>query len=84
MESIKDIDISCIGWYFSEDYNNVDRFYKEIGLDPNRVSEANIELLDKKMTFRILRVEFIEGSYVPYVKLSDGRVGYVFFLQFAG
>lgn len=84
LESIKDIDISCIGWYFSEDYNNVDRFYKEIGLDPNRVSEANIEPLDKKMTFRILRVEFIEGSYVPYVKLSDGRVGYVFFLQFAG
>lgn len=84
VESIKDIDISCTGWYFSKDYKNVDRFYKEIGLEPNRVSEANIEPLDEKMTFRILRVELIEGSYVPYVKLSDGRVGYIFFLQFAG
>ena len=84
VERIKNVDISNSTWYFSKDYKNKEKISNVIGLDPDRVSEINIEQLTDNLTFRISKVEFIDNEYVLHVKLSDERVGYVFPIQWAG
>lgn len=84
VEKIKNIDISNSKWYFSEDYNNKYRVGIDIDLDPNKISEINIEKLSDNITFRILKIEKVDYDYKIYVELSDGRKGYVFFIYWAG
>ena len=95
VDKVKDIDFQLqskgeyFSLYFSEDYNNKDKFYKNAGVDVERLKEFNIEKLNKDITFNILNFERVDygnevEDYKIYVELSDGRKGYIFHMQFAG
>jgi len=95
VDKVKDIDFQLqskgeyFSLYFSEDYNNKDKFYENAGVDVERLKEFNIEKLNKDITFNILNFERVDygnevEDYKIYVELSDGRKGYIFHMQFAG
>lgn len=89
VDKIKNIDLQTESLYFSKNLNNLDKFYQEGGLDENKLKGFDIEKLDKSTTFKLLDFEFstdendIEENKI-YVKLSDGRKGYIFHIQWAG
>lgn len=93
IDKIKHIDFST-SLYFTENYNNKDIFWDNFdGVDyKKRFKELNIEELDESITFNILKFEIVryeeddeeDEDYKIYVRLSDGRKGYIFDIQLAG
>ena len=92
IEKIKNKDFKVSHMYFSKEYSNIDKLYSDenMTLDPkSSLKRADIEELDENVTFKILSVESFKEDdevreYKIKVKLSDGREGYVFYIQFAG
>ena len=94
IEKIKDIELKTSSLYFSTDYENVNKIFGEFSPEANTIEEKlkilNIEKLKENITFKIKEFAIEENfgydgyGYKIQVELSDGREGYVFYIQMAG
>lgn len=87
LKTISNIEFKNSKLFFSNDYANKNKVFN-VGLDPSRLAEINVEQLNDDVSFKILDVENITNNGISEkkikVELSDGRVGYIFYVAFSG
>lgn len=87
LQTIANIHFKNSKLFFSSDYANKDEVFN-VGLDSSKLAEINVEQLNDDISFKILDVENITNNGIIEkkikVELSDGRVGYIFYVAFSG
>ncbi len=76
IKDIKDITFTSENLYFTQDMNNIMKYIEKENKENNKLEDSGI--YKGKLKFKILRFDDTTNINSFYVKLDDGREGYIF------